>query len=153
MNFFWQERNEQKNYRLVNWKVISIPKAKGQLAIGNIVAQNITLLKMWLWRFPIEHNSSWHSIIKNKQGVQANGKDTVNPLHQLIYSMGIHLSYIPPFLHLLSSMGNGESFQFWEDAWLGDSSFDVFFTHFSWIVHSILFIWPLQLFSHQAPIS
>ena len=141
-NFFREERNEQKNDCLVNWQVISIPKAKGRLSIGNIVVQNITLIRMWLWRFPIEHNSSWHPIIKSKQRVQANGKDTINPFHQLNYSMSIHLSYIPPFSHMLSSMGNGESFQFREDAWVGDSSFDVFFPHFSWTVHSELFLRP-----------
>lgn len=59
---------------LVRWEIVSLPKDKEGLALGNIVARNIALLGKWLWRFPRESESLWHSIIKSKYGVHDDGR-------------------------------------------------------------------------------
>lgn len=57
--------------------IVSTPKEKGGLAIGNIVivARNIALLDKWLWRFSNEGESLWQSIVKSIYGVHVNGRD------------------------------------------------------------------------------
>lgn len=55
--------------------IVSTPKKKGSLAIGNIVARNIALLDKWLWRFSNEGESLWQSIVKSKYRVHVNGRD------------------------------------------------------------------------------
>ncbi|CAL5398240.1 unnamed protein product [Camellia sinensis] len=76
-DFLWEGCDEGFRFHLVKWEVVSLPRNKGGLAIGNVVARNIALLSKWLWRFPLESESLWHSIIKSKYGVQANGRDSV----------------------------------------------------------------------------
>lgn len=53
-DFLWERCEEGKGVHLVRWDTVSLPKEKGGLAIGNIVARNIALLGKWLWRFSIE---------------------------------------------------------------------------------------------------
>ncbi|XP_028121753.1 uncharacterized protein LOC114318966 [Camellia sinensis] len=75
-DFLWEGCGEGTGFHLVRWDTVSLPKEKGGLAIGNIVARNIALLGKWLWRFSIESDSLWCSVIKSKYGVQPNGRDS-----------------------------------------------------------------------------
>ena len=51
MNVLWEGMDEGKMNHLVSWKVVSLPRDKGDL-VGNIVARNIVpLFGKWLWRF------------------------------------------------------------------------------------------------------
>ena len=48
---------------LVNWKTIYSGNEKGGLGIRNLVLFNRTLLGNWAWRFVVEENSVYRSII------------------------------------------------------------------------------------------
>ncbi|KAF5954941.1 hypothetical protein HYC85_007797 [Camellia sinensis] len=74
---------------LVKWEVVALPRNKRGLAIGDIVARNIALLSKCLWRFPIESESLWHSIVKSKYGVQANGKDFILDFNAKLSDFGL----------------------------------------------------------------
>ena len=74
-NFFWEGYGERACDHLVRWELVSRSKDKGGLGIGNIAKKNEALLGKWLWRFPLEQNSLWCSIIKSKYGVHENGWD------------------------------------------------------------------------------
>lgn len=68
-DFSWEGHDEGFKFRLVKWEVVICLRNKGGLAIGNVVAGNSAILSKWLWRFPLESESLWHSIIKSKYGV------------------------------------------------------------------------------------
>lgn len=61
------------------------PKEEGGLGLGHVVFKNTSLLRKWLWWFPLEPNSLWHKVIKSKYGLQRNrwdviaGSDISNP--------------------------------------------------------------------------
>lgn len=52
------------------------PKLCGGLAIGNLMMRNKALLGMWLWRFPLEQDSLWGTIIRSKHGLQPDSWDS-----------------------------------------------------------------------------
>ena len=68
-DFFWEGYGERVCDHIVNWDIVSKSKEKGGLGIGNIAKKNKALLGKWLWRFPLEQNSFWCSMIKSKYGV------------------------------------------------------------------------------------
>ena len=41
--------------------------------LGNVLVKSKTLLGKFLWKFPLGHDLVWHSLIKSKFGIQANG--------------------------------------------------------------------------------
>lgn len=58
---------------LVNWNIVSKSKENRGLGIGNVDKRNEALLGKWLWRFPLEQESFWCSIIRSKYGKHENG--------------------------------------------------------------------------------
>ena len=75
-DFFWEGFGENKSDHLVDWKIVSKSKIMGGLGIGNLAKKNEALLGKWLWRFPLEQNSLWCSIIRSKYGIHENGWDS-----------------------------------------------------------------------------
>ena len=65
-DFFWEGKGEGKKDHLVKWEIVSKTKKFGGLKVGNLTKRNLTLLGKWLWRFPLEQDSLWHSIIASK---------------------------------------------------------------------------------------
>ncbi|CAL5364737.1 unnamed protein product [Camellia sinensis] len=58
-DFLWEGCDEDKKDHLVKWEVVSLPREKGGLAIGNIVARNIGLLSKWLEVFDGVEFDKW----------------------------------------------------------------------------------------------
>lgn len=58
-----------KKDHLIIWEVVSRPKVKGGLGIGNLLVKNKALLGKWLRRFPLERESLWHAVIRSKHGL------------------------------------------------------------------------------------
>ena len=130
-DFLWEEKDEGKKDHLVNWEVVALSKEKGGLAIGNIVAWNLALLGKWLWRFQLEIDSLWHSVIRSKYGIQDNGRDSRVDLRGSCRApwKSISLIFTCWSRHLSVRVGNGEVVRFWEDVWMGQSSFAADFPH------------------------
>jgi len=53
-SFLWEGGGPRKNDYLFNWKEVCKPKEVASLGIENIVMQNKSLLRKWLWRFTFE---------------------------------------------------------------------------------------------------
>ncbi|GMP92437.1 hypothetical protein CsSME_00042662 [Camellia sinensis var. sinensis] len=134
----------------------SSSKEKGGLAIGNIIVRNIALLDKWLWRFSIESNSLWCSVIKkSKYGIQPNGRDSNVVNTGNCHSPWKSISRLYPFVSNYFSLrvGNGVNIRFWEDVWLGDISFDRSFPLLYWLVRSSNVSIASVACSSMAPIS
>ncbi|GMQ06052.1 hypothetical protein CsSME_00050793 [Camellia sinensis var. sinensis] len=43
-DILWEEKDERMKDHLVKWEIVSLPKEKGGLAVGNILARNMALL-------------------------------------------------------------------------------------------------------------
>ncbi|XP_028093546.1 uncharacterized protein LOC114293627 [Camellia sinensis] len=130
-DFLWERKDEGKKDHLVNWELVSLLKENGGLAIGNIVARNMALLGKWLWRFLLEVDSVWHSVIRSKYGTHDNGRDSRVVLRGNCRAPWKSISQIFTCWsrHLSVRVGSGELVRFWEDVWMGQSSFAVDFPH------------------------
>ncbi|KAF5946950.1 hypothetical protein HYC85_017178 [Camellia sinensis] len=89
------ELYEGKKMHLVRWETISLSKDKGGLGLGNIIARNLALLGEWLWRFPLESDSLWHSIIKSKfLSLKVGNGDDFPGLYRIANSHGFSISLL-----------------------------------------------------------
>ena len=121
--FFWEGVEEGKKDHLLGWDIVSRSKSKGGLGIGNISKRNEALLGKWLWRFPLEQESFWCSIIRSKYGLNDNGWDSN------LVSRGTFRNPWKAISNGLDSfkglirlrVGKGNKTRFWEDAWVGTS--------------------------------
>lgn len=109
---------------------VSQEKKDGGLALGGIINRNRALLGKWLWRFPMEQQNLWATVIRNKFGDILNGWDAVN-LHSSHWSPWRGISQILPLLlsHTNLSLGCGTKFRFWLDPWVDLLSLSSHFPH------------------------
>ncbi|GMQ04517.1 hypothetical protein CsSME_00049909 [Camellia sinensis var. sinensis] len=154
-DFLWEECEEGKGVHLVRWESVSLSRAKGGLVIGNIVARNSALLGKWLWRFPLESELLWCSVIKSKYGIQSNGRDSKVVNRGNCCSPWKSISRLYPLVSncLSFKVGNGENVRFWEDVWLGDISFVRSFPLLYRLAHSPNVSIALVACSSMTPIS
>ena len=72
-DFLWEGGNLGRKPHLVNWKIVYAGKEEGDLGIKNLSTMNRALLEKWTWRFAVEENSLWKTVIKLKYGIEAGG--------------------------------------------------------------------------------
>jgi hypothetical protein len=49
----------QGRHRLVQWRIMYLPKKFGEVDIRDLITQNISLLLCWLWLFDYVPDSLW----------------------------------------------------------------------------------------------
>ncbi|KAM7488895.1 hypothetical protein LguiB_026379 [Lonicera macranthoides] len=123
-NFFWGGREEHKRDHLVRWDIVSLPKKCGGLGVGNLKFKNMALLGKWLWRFPLESKSLWHSIILSKFGNHSNGWDVNTLFNATLRSPWKSIARIweKYMENIKLVLGRGDRIRFWEDVWVKSSS-------------------------------
>ncbi|KAM7485873.1 hypothetical protein LguiA_001882 [Lonicera macranthoides] len=123
-NFFWEGRGEHKRDHLVRWDIVSLPKKCGGLGVGNLKLKNMALLGKWLWRFPLESKSLWHSIILSKFGNHSNGWDVNTLFNATLRSPWKSIARIweKYMENIKLVLGRGDRIRFWEDVWVESSS-------------------------------
>ncbi|KAM7474964.1 hypothetical protein LguiB_022207 [Lonicera macranthoides] len=120
-DFFWEGFGERKGNHLVNWDEISKSKLNGGLGVGNIIKKNMALLGKWLWRFPLERDSLWHSVIQSKYGAHSNGWDAGFGIRGTSRAPWKSISrvWIDFMQNIKLVVGVGNNIRFWEDIWVG----------------------------------
>lgn len=74
-DFLW-ELGEKRRDHLLNWDIVCMLVEKEGLGLRKLSIRNDAFLAKWLWRFPCEDGSMWHSIIATKYGMGVNGWDS-----------------------------------------------------------------------------
>lgn len=120
---FLCEGGRQKKDHLIKWESMVQPKEFGGIGMGRIKERNVALMLKWLWRFAVEQDSLWHSIIRSRYGIDANGWNCNQILprsHSLCWKNIIQVSHLfyPNTRFLL---GNDLKIFFWKDIWWGES--------------------------------
>ena len=95
------------------------------LGIGNLEKRNKTLLMKWLWRFPRERQSLWYKVIRSKFGIHPNRWDSKVVERGSFRSLWKVISSVYRDFHQMVSfkIGQGNLVRFWEDSWVGESTF------------------------------
>ena len=123
-NFLWKGADGEGGDHLVSWNTVARAKTKGGLSIGRLKEKNKALLFKWLWRFPLEQESTWAKVIKSKFGVHPNRWDA---------GVARRCTYRSPWKYISSlyeefrqsvrlKVGNGRRIRFWENVWCDDIS-------------------------------
>ena len=63
--FLWSGQQGKKNYHLVNWKTVCLPKDQGGLGVLDLKIMNIALLAKWLWKL-FNEKGLWQSFLHAK---------------------------------------------------------------------------------------
>lgn len=105
----------------MKWDDVSKSKANRGLETGRVKEKNLALLGKWLWRFTVERNFLWQSIITSSYGMDANRWDVQQTIPHLPSLMWKSIGKIAPqfYSHTCFGLGNGNRIRFWKDLWWG----------------------------------
>lgn len=67
--FLWGGDEFNKKIHLVKWNEVQLPKKQGGFGIRDIRLMNVCLLIKWWWRYAVEEEALWKSVICAKYGV------------------------------------------------------------------------------------
>jgi hypothetical protein len=112
----------RKKYRLTKSNIICQPKDQGGLGVQNIELQNQCLLSKWLFKL-LNKDGLWQTILRKKYlANQTLGKAQKRP--GVSHFWASLMDAKQSFLRYGSfQLNNGKQIRFWEDKWLGNSSF------------------------------
>jgi len=65
-DFLWGGIGDEVKFHLVNWHKICNPIKSGGLVVQNLIQFNRALLGKWLWRYALERDALWRSVIEVK---------------------------------------------------------------------------------------
>lgn len=69
----WGGLANEVKLHLENWKYVCQLIQSGGLGIKRFTSFNTALLGKWLWRFAMEPNALWRTVIANKYGIDEGG--------------------------------------------------------------------------------
>jgi hypothetical protein len=112
----------RKKYRLTKSNIICQPKDQGGLGVQNIELQNQCLLSKWLFKL-LNKDGLWQTILRKKYlANQTLGKAQKRP--GVSHFWASLMDAKQSFLRYGSfQLNNGKQIRFWEDKWLGNSTF------------------------------
>ncbi|KAE8659133.1 Mannose-P-dolichol utilization defect 1 protein [Hibiscus syriacus] len=126
-SFLWGGASDKKNIHWIKWDLVCKPKKLGGLGIPNLLL-NRALLGKWVWKFAAEKNSWWKSVLCCVYNLDPNSlmiRNSWTARTSWIWR-GIvkNLFSCDAFgdcfrRNLCVRAGNGETFKFWHDVWLG----------------------------------
>ena len=127
--FLWEDGNSSRKPHLVNWKIVCVGKEEGGLGIRNLSTMNRAFLEKWTWRFAVEKNSLWKTVIKLKYGTEAGGWFANAPRGS--YGIGLWKEISKESEQLKNDrffeLGDGCRIKFLEDVWCGETLLRVSF--------------------------
>ncbi|XP_071688124.1 uncharacterized protein [Rutidosis leptorrhynchoides] len=118
--------NDNRKIHWIHWDQALASKENGGLSIGSIHAFNHALLLKWMWRFFMNKESIWVSVIKAIYGSDGG-------INGIVKGSSVWISIVKLFHKLKADgslpnnvlrvkVGNGNSIRFWKDNWKGDGT-------------------------------
>ncbi|PWA78515.1 RNA-directed DNA polymerase, eukaryota, Reverse transcriptase zinc-binding domain protein [Artemisia annua] len=118
----------------IAWKKVCSSKSCCGLGIGNLYASNLAMLTKWWWIFHSENNSLWKNIVTSIHGTTggyycANNVSTPLSPWKNIIGLDKPLSCVNSPLKSIFTrrVGNGSTFCFWTDHWIGENNLQTLF--------------------------
>ena len=132
-DFLWGGGSSERKIHLIKWDSVCQSKERGGLGIRNLSNFNRALLGKWCWRFTMEDNSMWRSVINLKYDLEVRG--WFPPIPKGCHGVGLWKEISKEGLilrhHCSVKIGDGSKARFWEDWWCGEaplcSSFPVLY--------------------------
>ncbi|XP_071708262.1 uncharacterized protein [Rutidosis leptorrhynchoides] len=120
-----------KKLNWIKWNQAILPYDYGGLDIASLHAKNLALLGKWAWRFKTETNTHWVKVITSLYGrdggffisnCRFRGRNTTwnNIVKTTAEIDGLGVDFSNSFSR---DVGDGDTIQFWNDIWIGDSCF------------------------------
>ncbi|EOY00968.1 Uncharacterized protein TCM_010873 [Theobroma cacao] len=100
--FLWGGDDQKRKIHLVKWDKVCNYKDCGGIGITNIEIKNRAMLNKWIWRYGMETDSLWRTVIVDK--------GSSNPSILLP-----NMSVVPNFGFAVSK---GDNMLFWSDEWI-----------------------------------
>ncbi|CAN0859972.1 Putative ribonuclease H protein At1g65750 [Linum grandiflorum] len=122
--FLWGGSLERDVIHWIRWDLVKTPMSRGGLGVADIRIVNSSLLGKWVWRFAVERNAWWRSLMVKKCGV---GVSEWQPYWNF-QSAGLSIwRWIVKessifWKYGLLDPGGGNNVSFWHDVWFESRS-------------------------------
>ncbi|KAL4565457.1 hypothetical protein LXL04_029553 [Taraxacum kok-saghyz] len=77
---FWVSASDELKIHWVSWEVVIAPRDQDGFGIGSLEAFNANLIMKWRWRFHLEPDSLWVTVIMALHQINDNSPFSVNSL-------------------------------------------------------------------------
>ena len=119
-DFLW---GGERKIHLVKWDIVCTSKRKGGLGIRKLSNLNKALLGKCNWRFSMEEEVVWWSIISLKYGMEDGGRFSNSPRGS--FGVGLWKDIGKEVIQIRQNcsfkVGNGCKVRFWEDVWCSEA--------------------------------
>ncbi|XP_028098761.1 uncharacterized protein LOC114298400 [Camellia sinensis] len=122
--FLWRERSEiRRKVHLVGWKEVSKSKSQGGLGVKSISDMNANFLLKWWWRYGVEDDALWKSIVCSMYGKKGKGWWPARRVESRVSPIWQGIAKDNPLMvefyleNAKVSTRNGERIKFWIDKW------------------------------------
>lgn len=136
--FLWGRDMETRKIAWVKWRMVCLPKEKGDLGIKNLEAFNIALLSKWRWKCLEGGDSLWLKMLRFRYGDISSWCDSPPSSHTIcrtsiwwrdITALGNNFINDPTWFKQVTSLilGKGDKARFWKDSWCSTTAFSSLF--------------------------
>uniref|UniRef100_A0A2N9GR88 Reverse transcriptase domain-containing protein n=1 Tax=Fagus sylvatica TaxID=28930 RepID=A0A2N9GR88_FAGSY len=121
-DFLWCGMDEKPKFHLVKWSQICVPLRFGGLAVRDIRCFNKALLGKWLWRYGMDREAMWRSVVEAKYGSVWGGwcSNSGKGPHGVSVWKFIRQGWDSFYSHCSFLVGDGQRVKFWHDCWCGE---------------------------------
>ncbi|CAN1308605.1 Putative ribonuclease H protein At1g65750 [Linum perenne] len=120
----WAGNLDANRTHWVQWKMVKTDMSLRGLGIQDLKALNLALMSKWMWRYAVEHNSSWRHLIVIKCGRGVSDWLPVWSFGSANTSMWRWVVLKSPTFYKFGyiDLGGGGLCAFWLDFWVASQS-------------------------------
>ena len=135
-HFLWNDSVDHHKYHLASWQLVSQKKDVGGLGIPDMRSLNLALLGAWIFRYHLNSNAIWRSIVDFKYKTEDPNMLCCPTVGVSPFWKGVLWVVQAARMGIKWVIGNGRKVRFWEDIWLGNISLATVY-------------WPLYVINEQ----
>lgn len=126
----WNNNEDKHKYHLANCQLVAQKKELGGLGIPDLRNLNLSLLSSWIFRYSLHSHSIWTKIIDHNYRTDNPNICCCLDSQASPFWKGVVRALQAAQMGIMWHVGDGKNIRFWEDHWLGNTTWQFNFGPF-----------------------